>query len=85
MIKENFKETENRIQPNTLDYILALTPIPVLGEIKAAKVARHLVREDLGMECEDDVFRRFAAARKLAYVGSAAIVGAIYTYLQLYQ
>ena len=29
-------------KPNTLDHILALSPVPVLGEISAMRVAEHL-------------------------------------------
>ena len=79
------KQMENKIinnKPSSLDYILAFMPVPVIGEIKALKVATHMAKQEVGNLYGDEIeiLVRVIAARCAAYVSLAGIAGLIYTY-----
>ena len=70
-------------KPSTLDFILAFTPIPVIGEIKARKVARYASMMYTGVVDEVDASNKFKSARVFAYSSIPVIMGGVYIYSHL--
>ena len=54
---------------------MTFTPLPVIGELAAAKTARYLAESEAIPADEDDVFRRFVTARVFAYSTPLLAIG----------